>query len=213
MTSEEVVRHAEALIKKLEPLVAAQQRDRGNVLTLEGIRAEVEEFLKNFAGRQSSFALRAEGLSSYATYSELHSLLAGFRDYVQAGLFGALSPERQAKLDVVCDLLEQADGLLSNSSLHPGAAAVVIGATLEEFLRNWVEHLGLGLAGRKPGIQTYSDVLKQAGALTRQDTKDLVSWAGLRNHAAHGEWPEVSDRTRVRNMLEGVNLFLRRYGT
>ncbi len=41
--------------------------------------------------------------------------------------------------------------------------------------------------------------------------KDITSWAGLRNHAAHGEWDEVKDKTRVSIMLEGVNLFMRKY--
>jgi hypothetical protein len=42
--------------------------------------------------------------------------------------------------------------------------------------------------------------------------KDITSWGGLRNHAAHGEWDEVSDKKRVGLMLEGVNLFMRKYG-
>ena len=41
------------------------------------------------------------------------------------------------------------------------------------------------------------------------DIKDITSWAGIRNHAAHGEWDHVSDRARVRLMLEGINLFMR----
>ena len=40
--------------------------------------------------------------------------------------------------------------------------------------------------------------------------KDITSWAGVRNHAAHGEWEEVSDRKRVQLALEGVNLFMRK---
>ena len=211
MTRQELVGHANSLIQKLDPLAAAQNRDRGSVLTLEGVRAEVEAFLRDFAGHQSPFSQRAAGLDRYAGYEDLRSLLVGFRDYVESGLSSALSPERQAKLDVVSDLLEQADLLLGNQGVHPGAAAMVIGATLEEFLRNWVEHLGIDLAGRKPGIQTYVDLLREARTINRQDSKDLVSWAGLRNHAAHGEWEEVSDPKRVRNMLDGVNLFLRKY--
>jgi hypothetical protein len=41
--------------------------------------------------------------------------------------------------------------------------------------------------------------------------KDITSWGGLRNHAAHGEWDEVKDRQRISIMLEGVNLFMRKY--
>ena len=45
-----------------------------------------------------------------------------------------------------------------------------------------------------------------------QDIKDITAWAGLRNDAAHGEWEEVKDRSKISLMLEGVNLFMRKYG-
>jgi hypothetical protein len=35
----------------------------------------------------------------------------------------------------------------------------------------------------------------------------------VRNHAAHGEWEEAGDAARIRLMLEGVNLFMRRHGS
>jgi hypothetical protein len=47
--------------------------------------------------------------------------------------------------------------------------------------------------------------------ISKQDAKDILSWGGLRNHAAHGEWDQVSDKQRVQLMLEGVNLFMRKY--
>jgi hypothetical protein len=208
MTREELLDHAEAMIGKFQPLVAAQSRDRGNFPTAEGHRAEVEAFLRDFAGTNSPFARRAVALSSYSGYADLLSLIVGFRDYVRAGLWGAASPERQARLEVASDLLEQATALLGDTTVHPAAAVMVVGATLEEFLRNWVEHLDLNLGQRKPGIQAYTDTLRDAGAITKQNVKDLVSWGGLRNHAAHGNWDEVADRSRAHLMLEGVNLFI-----
>ena len=39
----------------------------------------------------------------------------------------------------------------------------------------------------------------------------ITSWGGVRNHAAHGEWDEVSNRDRIKLMLEGVNLFMRQH--
>ncbi len=47
--------------------------------------------------------------------------------------------------------------------------------------------------------------------LTKQDGKDITAWAGTRNHAAHGEWDDVADKNRVSLMLEGANLFMRKY--
>ena len=95
--------------------------------------------------------------------------------------------------------------------MHPAAPAVLIGATLEEFLRTWVEAQGMPLGSRKPGLETYSQLLRDADLITKQDAKDISSWGGLRNHAAHGEWEEVKEKQRVQLMLEGVNLFMRKY--
>lgn len=41
--------------------------------------------------------------------------------------------------------------------------------------------------------------------------KDITSWIGTRNDAAHGNWNYVEDRNRIKLMLEDVNLFLRKY--
>lgn len=137
--------------------------------------------------------------------------LEAFVDYVSAGLQQGLSPERKAQLDVVSDFLQQAHDLLSRRETHPAAPAVLIGATLEEFLRTWVEAEGLSIGNRKPGIDAYAQALRDAGHLSKQDVKDITSWAGTRNHAAHGEWEEVGGRDRVQLMLEGVNLFLQKH--
>ena len=88
---------------------------------------------------------------------------------------------------------------------------MLIGATLEEFLRNWIETVGLAINDVKPGIDTYSKILRTENLISKQDSKDITSWAGIRNHAAHGEWDEVADKKRIELMLEGVNLFMRKY--
>ena len=142
----------------------------------------------------------------------LVSALENYRSYVEAGLHGQVSPARQAQLDVVSDFLEQAQLLLQNKAVHPAAPIVLIGATLEEFLRTWVETEGMSLGQRKPSLDAYTQLLFTESKITKQDVKDLTAWGGLRNHAAHGEWSEVSNKQRANLMLEGVNLFMRKYG-
>jgi hypothetical protein len=114
--------------------------------------------------------------------------------------------------DVVSDFLDQATTLLNTKEVHPAAPTMIVGAALEEFLRNWVEEAGLSLQGKKPSIDAYAKTLREGDKITKQDLKDITSWAGLRNHAAHGEWNEVGDKNRIGLMLEGVNLFMRKYG-
>jgi hypothetical protein len=76
-----------------------------------------------------------------------------------------------------------------------------------------VEAADLKLGNRKPGLDAYTQILREAELISKQDAKDITSWGGVRNHAAHGEWEQVADRNRVRLMLEGVNLFMRKYST
>lgn len=130
---------------------------------------------------------------------------------MEHGLLEGVSIERQAQIDVVSDFLEQAQNLLNADDVHPAAPTMIIGAALEEFLRNLVEEADLNIQG-KPSIDSYAKALRGEELITKQDMKDITSWAGLRNHAAHGEWDEVSDKRRIKGMLESVNLFMRKYG-
>lgn len=138
--------------------------------------------------------------------------MQSYIEYVKAGLAGAVTPERRAQLDVVSDFLDQARQLLETRAVHPAAPALVIGATLEEFLRMWIESADLAIGSRRPGLETYATVLREADLITKQGIKDITAWGGIRNHAAHGEWDEVADKQRVALMLEGVDLFMRKYG-
>jgi hypothetical protein len=56
----------------------------------------------------------------------------------------------------------------------------------------------------RPGIGAYAKALLGSELVDKQDMKDLTSWAGIRNDAAHGNWGQVSDAARIRLMLEGV---------
>lgn len=178
-----------------------------------GTKAEVCEFLRLYAGPKTSFYEIAEKAAGVYIQKHLATTMESYISFVKAGLYADISPERKARLDVVSDLLEQANVLLENGKVHPAAPAVLIGATLEEFLRNWVEAENIPLAGKKASLDTYCKLLRETELISKQDSKDITSWSGIRNHAAHGEWEQVNDRNRVRLMLEGVNLFMRRYTT
>ena len=181
-----------------------------------GAYAQASEFLRTYGGSKNSFYATLQSFSPGAGHSyiitQVEDTLSAFLAYLEAGLAEEISPERRAQLDVVSDFLEQAQILLGAKGVHPAGPAVLIGATPEEFLRTWVENQRLSLGVRKPGLEAYSDILRDGGFISKQDAKDITSWGGIRNHAAHGEWAEVSDKKRVQLMLEGVNLFMRKYG-
>lgn len=213
MTRDELLRHVDRLLEKYRAMQVRGSRDGWGSHAGAGERAEVEEFLRKFAGQDSAFFQRLHEIHpAWCYHANLVSALEGYRSFVAAGLLEDVTPERQAQFDVVTDLLDLAQTLLGESAVHPGAAAMLIGATLEEYLRVWVERLGLDLGTRNPGIQAYAELLSRAETLKKQDVKFITGWAGLRNHAAHGEWEEVSERKQVEIMLEGVRLFMQKHG-
>ena len=207
MDTQEITRQVEALQTRIRQYAKRHKNgDHG-----EAAKAQVCEFLRIYAGPKSAFFKQAEAAGGFANYlvTTLDSILDSFTEYLQAGLSAGESPERRAQLDVVSDLLGQPNSLLEDNRYHPAAAAILIGASLEESLRTWVEAEALPIGNAKPGIDAYCKALRSAELISKQDVKDITSWAGVRNYAAHGEWDEVSDRHRIRLMLESVNLFMR----
>jgi len=204
MTADETIRHAKYFLDELKRFEALARRDTDSQYAVVGLRAQVLDFLRVAAGPKSAFAQQVEELrpdSDWYQATQLAAIMQSFVSHMERGLGGAISLERKAQLDVVSDLLGQAHQLLEDKATHPAAPAVLIGATLEEFLRGWVESCGLPLGNRKPSLQNYASVLAEAGLITKQDVKDLIAWADLRNHAAHGEWAEVQDPSRIKLML------------
>lgn len=207
MTTAELI----ALAKELRKYTAGEGR-----ASAVCAMSSVKEFLRVYAGADSSFY---RDISKCDNIGHLHQwgdyargTLDGFILYVESGLLKDMSLERAAQIDVVSDFLQQAQDLLQDKDSHPAAPAMLVGAALEEFLRNWVEAENLPLTGKKLCISTYCDVLRANDFIGKQDAKDITAWAGLRNHAAHGEWDEVRDRAQVSLMMQGVNLFMRKYG-
>jgi hypothetical protein len=146
-----------------------------------GAKTQVCEFLRTYAGPKSSFLKEAEAAAGFADYiiPTLTGILDSYIEYLIAGIAGGRPPERRAQLDVVSDVLTQAQAMLDDNSIHPAAPAVVIGASLEEFLRTWVEASSLSIGSAKPSIDAYAKALRAADYISKQDMKDISSWAGV----------------------------------
>nr|WP_068889553.1 hypothetical protein [Pedobacter panaciterrae] len=203
MTNHELIRTAIAIINSTNDLEDSQ-----------ALHAEACEFLRVYGGKNNSF-LKALNTARYISRQErfdgVKRILDGYVRYLDKGLSSTLSPERKIQIETVSDYMGQADDLLANSKVHPAAAAVLIGASLEEFLRGWCEDQQL--VPRQPTIDGYMQTLREQDLINKQDVKEITSWAGMRNDAAHGHWDKVSDRKRIQLMLEGVNLFIRSYSS
>jgi hypothetical protein len=218
MEKSEVLEHAKRLLEKVESLARKSETESPlseRPVRANGVKAEITEFLKNYSGPRSSFHEQANKVSGNDFYQlqQLESIMESFIGYLEAGLHADISPERRAQIDVVSDFLDQANRLLEDKKVHPAPAAVLVGATLEEFLRTWIEAEDISLGNRKPGLQNYAQVLYKEELIDKQDLKDITSWGGIRNSAAHGEWEKVSTKEKVDLMLQGINLFMRKYST
>ncbi|MBO6494826.1 MAG: hypothetical protein JJ978_04600 [Roseivirga sp.] len=202
MTKEEIIAHSKRIITN------TRSNSHGGL-------TQAREFLRVYAGEETSFFKTLSQIKSSAQpaykSNRVHEVLSSFIEFVENGLLRSISLEREIQIETVSDYLEQAENLLNDKKVHPAAPAVIIGASLEEFLRNWLEDSGFDLSTIKNSLDTYSTELRRQDKISKQDLKDIVSWGGTRNDAAHGHWENVEDRKRVKLMLEGVNLFMRKY--
>ncbi len=207
------------LIHQIDRLITAMQswnRDQADFSGKYNVASsEAIQFLRDYAGAESTFYTRANSANTFYTFENNTAFivegLKAYRSYIVNGLQNAISLERRAQIEVVSDILGQADTLLNDKSVHPAAPIVIIGAALEEFLRNWCEDTKLVNEAAKSSIDKYAQLLRTSELISKQDIKDIASWGGLRNEAAHGHWENVSNRDSVRYMLMGVNLFMRKY--
>lgn len=141
-------------------------------------------------------------------------IIALAEDY-ESGMLKSVIEEVEA--EVTINYLEQAEELLSDApagTAQYGPSAVLLGTILENSLRL--------LCGRQiPPIDTYNngnhkkmntliDDLKKAGLFNEAKAKQLRAWAGIRNHAAHGQFDEFT-REDVDLMLKGIRNFLGDY--
>lgn len=203
-----------------EQIIDQAKRIRDSISDAKSIigpLSEAKELTRLFGGDSNSFYRALLQINQFGTSKNIadfvRQTLTSFISHTENGLLGLMSIERKARIDVVSDILEQAQTLLDTEGIHPAAPAVLGGAALEEFLRNWIEDKSISLEGKKSSLDTYSTLLRKADLIQKQDAKDITSWAGIRNHAAHGEWDVVADKSRVHLMIEGINLFMRKYSS
>ena len=125
-------------------------------------------------------------------------MLFDFKDLITAELF--------------TDFLEMAEHLLEHR--YKDAAAVIIGSTLENHLRqlcgaNSIDINRKNNRGRL--VPKKADLLNSElatkGVYNRLDSKSVTAWLDLRNNAAHGNYEEYSHE-QVSLMLSGVRNFI-----
>lgn len=178
-----------------------------------GKAAEIKNLINSVCGKNNPFYEAVDKIRFTAHFpdEQLNSIVSSFIRSIQNDLISNVSYERKLKTTVVNDYLDQAEDILKRQEFHPAVAAFLIGASLEEFLRNWVIEQNLLVEGQKLSIDTYATSLKKHELINKQDYKEITAWAGIRNDAAHGKWELVDNREKISIMLSGVNILIRKY--
>jgi len=119
---------------------------------------------------------------------------------------------------MAADYMGQAENLLAEGQrgkFDHVPAAVLAGAVLEKALRTMCSQqqppvLIVNARGERKTLNPLIEDLKKAGAFNETKAKQLRVWAGIRNHAAHGEFDQFK-RADVETMIPGINTFLNDY--
>ncbi len=124
-------------------------------------------------------------------------MLADFRSLIQAEIFA--------------DFLEMAEHL--HREKYKDAAAVLLGAVLEDSLRKIADVNGVNILnskGKPLTIDPLNAALAKKGVYNALVQKQITSWANLRNDAAHGHFDSY-DSAQVQQMLLFVQKFCADY--
>lgn len=199
-------------IEKLNPKGQEQFQIKANAFYVLSL-----QFVKNYIGKDTEFYKSILNFSKI--YSDIStdkvyaasSILSSVKSYLQLNLVFLKTENYQTKIDIISDFICQAIELSNDKNFHPAASAILLGAALEEFLKQLAELNSIDLQNVKKTIDPISLKLYEQKIITKQDLKDITSWAGLRNDATHGNFEQVNDRKRIQNAIEGVNLFMRKF--
>lgn len=178
---------------------------------------EAFDLLSTHAGENSDWTRQARAAcgddDNLGTPAQaVGEILRLWADRVEAGASNLVSSAGQnARAVASTDVMAQVRMLIEDKDVHPAAPIVLAGAALETAIRGVIDDRGLSIKG-KPGIAAYTDALRSADVISKQDAKDLVQMGGLRNAAAHGDFDQLSTE-RAGLMEQQVNLFLARLRT
>lgn len=145
----------------------------------------------------------------YAHISQMQGIANTIKHDYERGLLHSIRALIQA--DVFADFLEMGEYLLKEG--YKDAAAVIIGAVLEDGVRKLCEKNGISTTnsnGRPITIDPMNAALAKAEVYSKLLQKQITTWAHVRNKAAHGEYGEYG-KDQVEMMLLFVQNFAEQY--
>lgn len=177
-----------------------------------GLRAAGLAFIESTFGRDHSYyrELETKLTSGFLTDGKYaFGILKGIQDQITGGWIE--TTKGLVTAEVFADFLEVAEHLLDEN--YKDAAAVIVGSTLEEHLRQLCLASSIPVDDVSSGKARRADVLNadlaKANKYSKLDQKQVTAWLDLRNKAAHGKYSEYTTE-QVTVMLAGVREFVSR---
>jgi hypothetical protein len=210
------------LVKRADELIALGEAAlRSGTMLAMGYKTSDGPF-SEFAAPSQSFLDRTFGVTSAYSEQFRRDVWSSMGTNVQHGI-GILKGARGELAggwmrttrglisgEVFGDFLEMGEHLLDEH--YKDAAAVMIGGTLEEHLRQVATENGVAVEELKNGkmIPRKADAINADLAKStygKLDQKNVTAWLDLRNKAAHAHYSEYNE-DQVRTMLGGVREFI-----
>lgn len=161
--------------------------------------------LKLYGNDHPYYISISNSLKNFSGTKTLRGVLKAIKNEINEGFLLKLSDLVSA--EIFSNFLDMSEYLLREN--YKDAAAVIIGSTLEEKLRQIANNNGIDIIDTKGNPKKASlinDDLYKASIYNNLDHKSITSWLELRNNAAHGKYSEY-DKIKVEMMLTFVNDF------
>ncbi|MDD5703514.1 MAG: hypothetical protein PHU23_15875 [Dehalococcoidales bacterium] len=201
-------------VLKTTHCLSGESREWIDTGKIKGFRAASLSFIEMLYSREHSYYIEFDKVTDGYHPEHVESgieIIRSIRDEIAGGWL--INVKGLITAEVFSDFFEMAEHLLSNG--YKDAAAVLIGSTLEEHLRqlcirNSIEAIvkinGDDVAKK---ADTLNAELAKANIYNKLDQKNVTAWLDLRNKAAHGKYDEYN-REQVEIMLRGVSEFCAR---
>lgn len=216
-----VIKEIKSLIAIAEKLSADASTASSNlgherVQELLGVTARGGQLITRLYGADSHYfqmfqaATRIPAFNSmhgnhYRHVSDVAGMLKAVEHDIESGMLANFRSLIQA--EIFADFLEMAEHLLNEG--YKDAAAVLLGAILEDSLRKIADANGISVVGPKGKpltIDPLNSAVAKDGVYNSLVQKQITSWANLRNDAAHGHFTKY-DEAQVKQMLLFVQKF------
>ena len=208
--NDQILKQLDALRARYREVIADPTDIDENWRNLElatSAQAAIDRLAPSDSAYTKSLAWVRENYHLKSQLPHLMSIVDALRHDYAAGALAPISDLIRA--EVFDDFLEMASHLLDQGYKDP--AAVMAGSVLEQHLRTLCDRVGIPtLANGQPKkADLLNSELATKSTYNKLDQKNVTSWLGLRNDAAHGHY-ERYNAEQVRILILGIRDFTAR---